>query len=486
MSVIRVRIAPSPTGSIHVGLARTALSNALFARQQSGALVLRIEDTDEQRNVASSEQQIYEGLAWLGLQWDEGPDKGGQFGPYRQSERTALYRTHMERLLADGALYWCYCTPEELAAERAAQTKAGQPPIYSGKCRNASAGQLDTWKHEGRHPILRFATQPEAVTFDDLVRGTVTFRTESIGDFSVAKDLDRPLYNFAVVVDDALMQISHVIRGEEHLSNTPKQLLLFRALGFRPPVYGHLPLLLGPNRKKLSKRDAVTSVADYRKQGYLSEALLNFLALLGWHPKDAREVFTFDELLSVFRIEDVQKAGAIFDQKKLDDLNSRYIRTLTTDSLIERAGEWLEPLASRLGNRLRSAVALAQERLTTLAGLPEALGFFVQPDPYEPLLLVPPGATPEDTAAVLNKVREFFGSLDDFPEDAKSLHDQTTAWIAKQGLTNGAVLWPLRVSLTGRKHSPGVFDIAAILGKDEVLGRVAEAIQRLAAVAKRG
>lgn len=477
---IRVRIAPSPTGSIHVGLARTALYNALFARHNKGVFVLRVEDTDEKRTVESSEQQIYEGLRWLGIDWNEGPDKGGEYGPYRQSERKALYRAYLEKLISENKVYACYCTREELENERKEQQKNGLPPVYSGKCRRASEQQIRDWKQGGRTSILRFATQKETVTFDDLVRGHVAFHAEHVGDFSVARDLDHPLYNFAVVIDDALMHISHVIRGEEHLSNTPKQLLLFQALQFSVPVFAHLPLLLNAERKKLSKRDGATSIEECREQGFLPKALLNFLALLGWHPKDEQERFSFDELVKVFRLEDVQKAGAIFDWKKLKSMNAQYIRSLTPEELIQRAGEACAEYQNRVGyETLIRAVALVQDRLVTVRELPEALRFLISPAEYLPDHLIPQRGSSARTKEALVRLREYFGSLRTLSDEGK-MKEKTIAWIRENGFTNMEVLWPLRVALSGQKNSPDVFALASTLQLEAILGRIDMAIQKMA------
>lgn len=477
---IRVRIAPSPTGSIHVGLARTALYNALFARQQKGVFVLRIEDTDEKRNMESSEQQIYDGLRWLGIDWDEGPDKGGEYGPYRQSERKAFYRKYLEQLISAGKVYACYCTQEELENERKEQQNNGLPPVYSGKCRSANEQQIRDWQKEGRTSILRFATSKETIAFDDLVRGHVLFHAEHIGDFSIARDLDHPLYNFAVVIDDALMRISHVIRGEEHLSNTPKQILLFQALEFLVPVFVHLPLLLNAERKKLSKRDGATSIEEYQGQGFLPEALLNFLALLGWHPKDEQETFSFNELVETFRLDDVQKAGAIFDRKKLESINAQYIRSLTPEELIQRAGEACVEFQNAVGyETLQRAVALVQDRLVTVRELPNALQFLISSAEYTHSLLVPQKGSIGRTKEALSKLREYFGSMGKVPSE-EELKEKTIAWIQENGFTNMEMLWPLRIALSGQKNSPDVFAIASVLQVEEILERIDAAIQKIA------
>ena len=353
---VRVRFAPSPTGPLHIGGARTTLVNWLFARHTGGALVLRIEDTDRERSKKAYEDELLEGLAWLGFDWDEGPMLGGgekgDFGPYRQSERTEIYKKYLEELLEKGEAYYCYCTKEDLEAQKQVMAAQGLPPKYSGHCRNLAAPP------GGKRPeVIRFKIPETKVEFTDMVRGKVVFDAGLFGDQVIAKDVNSPLYNFAVVVDDALMQITHVIRGEEHLSNTPKQILMARSLGFAAPIFAHLPLILNPDRSKMSKRFADTALSEYRKKGYLPDAIINFIALMGWHPKDDREVMTREELVKLFDIERVQKAGAIFNQEKLDWLNREYLKMMSDDEIAEKLEPFLRmPGSRRTGKRRRRSL----------------------------------------------------------------------------------------------------------------------------------
>lgn len=476
MKQFRVRFAPSPTGALHVGGARTALFNYLVARQQRGRFVLRIEDTDQQRSTAASERLIFDAFGWLGITWDEGPDVGGPHGPYRQSERTALYEEHLRALAERGAIYPCYCTQEELAAERSTRERAGKAPVYSQRCRRASRAQRAAWEQAGRSPIYRFACGNETVTFEDDIRGLVSFHTGHLGDFSVARSLRDPLYNFAVVVDDALMRITHVIRGEEHLSNTPKQLLLFRALGWQPPRYAHLPLLLDANRKKLSKRAGATSVTEFRTAGYLPEALVNFLALLGWHPKGEQEIFSLGELVTAFRLTDVQKAGAVFDTAKLDSLNAHYVRALPVPEIIQRAGEQLSAARTALGGRLPDAVGFVRTRCTTLNDLAAALNDLAALPPYDPQLLVPKQGSVDRTRSALLVLAPFLAAAPtEMWASPQTLQDATFALLRERGFSNAEALWPLRVALTGRATSPGAFEVAHVVGKDETHARILRA-----------
>lgn len=475
---VRVRFAPSPTGAIHVGGVRTALFNALFACQHGGILVLRVEDTDAERSKPESERQIFDGFRWLGLSWDEGPDVGGKYGPYRQSERTPHYTDALQKLVASSRVYPCYCTKEELEAERQEQEKEERAPLYSQKCRHLTAEERSVREKSGRKPIFRYASEGGTIVVDDMIRGRVEFLQEHLGDFCIAKSMTEPLYNLAVVVDDAAMKITHVIRGEEHLSNTPKQILLYNALGYNPPKFAHLPLLLATDRKKLSKRDAATSITEYRDAGYLPEALLNFLALLGWHPKDERELFSLDELVRVFRLGDVQKGGAIFDTAKLAHINGQYLRALTPEQVVARGGEWFASAEQQLGNTLPAAITLAKERATTFKDVVDGLQLFIALADYDRGLLVPAKVSSEQTASILRDLMECYSSYNAaWTSDA--LHHITADFLQKRGWSNAQALWPLRVALSGQRNSPGVFDIAAVLGKEETLRRIDIAVKKL-------
>jgi glutamyl-tRNA synthetase len=442
---IRTRIAPSPTGNLHVGTARAALFNELFARRHGGQFIVRIEDTDPARSTHAFEENILEGLLWLGLTWDEGPDKGGAFGPYRQSERSTHYVQAIQKLLDAGA---AYTAPDSQAI------------------------------------ILKVPA--DAVGFTDLIRGTVTVTPESWGgDFVIARGPADPLFHLAVVVDDAAQEITHVIRGEDHLSNTARHILLQRALGLPTPEYAHLPLLLGTDRRKLSKRSDEVSLLAYRDQGYLPDALLTYLALLGWNPKTDQEFFTHEELIAAFSLENVQKGGAIFDEAKLKAVNKYYLQQLSPDAFLESARPFLEAADVTLEDRgyWQAAAACEQARVSTLQELPEALEFF-KPDwsgEYSAELLVWKKSTPDAAAERLKATGEFLATLspDDF--SAPVLEEKLLAWIDAHDLGRGDTLWPLRVALTGREHSPGPFEVAAVLGPKTTRKRIDAAFAKLKA-----
>ncbi len=400
---IRVRIAPSPTGPLHIGTARTALFNFLFARHTGGTFILRLEDTDQARSSLAYEKDILDGLHWLGMQWDEGPDVAGgpdvgSYGPYRQMQRLPRYAAASARLLAEDKAYPCYCTPEELDAERKRQEAAHQPPRYNGRCAHLAPEQRAAFEAEGRRPATRFRVEPGVVAFDDLIRGHVEIDATNLGgDLVIVRADGTPLYHFTVVVDDAAMAISHVVRGEDHLSNTPKHILLFRALGYPEPVFAHLPLILNPDRTKMSKRKSQTAISDYIAQGFIPEGLDNYLALLGWSTGSEDEVLSLDELIERFDLGSVNRAGAVFDRERLEWLNGRWIRQLTPDDLVERLWPFLEAdlVAGRIDRspsegELRSLAPIVQERLPTLGAISELVGFlFVDELRHDPASLVP-------------------------------------------------------------------------------------------------
>lgn len=472
---VRVRIAPSPTGHLHVGTARTALFNWLFAKHNSGKFILRIEDTDIARSKKEYEDEIIRGLKWLGLDWDEGPDVGGPYGPYRQTERKAIYRKYIENLLENDHAYYCTCTPEELEKKRGEFAATGHPQIYDGTCRAAN--------RKSGPGVIRFKTPEEKITFRDIIRGDVSFDGALIGDVVIAKDIESPFYNIAVVIDDYEMKITHVIRGEEHLGNTPKQLFFHRALGLTPPKYAHLPLLLNKNRAKLSKRDATTvGIDEYEHAGYLPEAIVNFIALLGWHPKDNQEVMTQEELAKKFDLERAQKAGAIFDIEKLSWLNSAYIKAKSDEqlyrTLIEK-DEALKQILHELDEKQRiKLVHATKERMKTLNDFEENCSGITTIGKYNPELLIWK-STPqniikknlEDTKILLEKI-----SAEDFAK--AKLEAKLKPLENARG--RGEVLWPLRVALSGLERSPSPFEIMDIIGKDESLKRISVAIDVIA------
>jgi glutamyl-tRNA synthetase len=465
---IRVRIAPSPTGLLHIGTARTALFNWLFARKMGGTFVLRSEDTDKERSRAEYEQDILKGLSWLGLEWDEGPQldgsEKGEFGPYRQSARTPIYRRYLEKILAEDKAYYCYCTPEELDAERAQLEAAGKAPIYSGKCRHLATPP------EGKVPqVIRMRMPAQKVSFQDMVRGSVEFDLSLFGDIVIAKSLDEVLYNFAAVVDDFEMRISHVIRGEDHISNTPKQIAIAKALGVTSPYFAHLPLILNADRSKFSKRTNKVSASEYRQMGYLPSAIVNFLALIGWHPTGDKEVFTDKELISEFEMSRVQKSGAVFNPEKLDWLNREHLRLLS-DAQFADVAQQFAPEGTSL-EILQRLAPLAKQKLKTLASLEEEFNFVFMMPEYDADLLVWKEGTRESAKEVLEGVVTALQTNNDL---SAILEDK-----ANSGLGRGAVYWPVRIALSGKKISPGPQEIAPILGITECTARINNAIVKL-------
>lgn len=462
-SEIRVRIAPSPTGHLHIGTARSALFNYLFAQKNKGKFILRIEDTDLERSNKKFEEDIIENLTWLGLEWDEF---------YRQSERIETYAKYLEKLLNDGKAYRCFCSEEELEKERQERMSGGLPPVYSGKCRNLSQEEVGKNLAEGKKSIIRFKSPSQKVIFKDLIRGDVEFDSALIGDFSIAKDLATPLYNFAVVIDDFEMKISHVIRGEDHISNTPKQILLQEALGFTQPEYAHLPLILGADRSKMSKRHGSTSVAEYRKEGYLPEAMVNFMAFLGWNPGGEKEIYSMKELIKDFSLEEVQKGGAVFNIQRLDYLNGVYIRQKSSDELAELCRPYL-PEADK--KQLEKAILLYHERLKKLSEISELADFFFKDVlEYNKDLLQWKSMTDKEVNEVLDKLDKILRVVSDKDWTKDNLEKALMPEAEKEG-DRGKMLWPLRAALTGKKASAGPFEVAEALGKEKTIKRIQDA-----------
>jgi nondiscriminating glutamyl-tRNA synthetase len=484
---VRVRMAPSPTGPLHIGTARTSLYNFLFARHVGGTFVLRIEDTDVARGSEAFEREIIEGLHWLGLSWDEGPqvaggDDIGPFGPYRQSQRMDRYAAEAERLLAAGAAYRCYCTPDELDAERRGQEARHEPPRYSGRCRKLSDDERRAFEAEGRTSAIRFAVPSEKVVFDDIIRGPVEFDNALLGDFVIVRTDGMPLYNFVAVIDDAAMTISHVIRGEEHLSNTPKQIALYQALEYEIPRFGHVPLILNADRSKMSKRKSQTALSTYREQGYLPEALVNFLAFLGWSPGTEEEIFSLDELAGRFEIEKVHKAGAVFDADRLDYLNGTYIRSLGDEQLALRLRPFVPAVLDDAA--IVRLVPVVRERLVRLGDVVELASFLWEPDAvvaswYGVELLSPKGGGPAEAARALERAREIVTELDAADFAADVLEDRFRAAATELGVKPGDLFKPIRVALTGRTISPPLFASMELLGRDRCQARIDEALAKL-------
>ncbi|HCM36964.1 MAG TPA: glutamate--tRNA ligase [Candidatus Wildermuthbacteria bacterium] len=481
---VRTRIAPSPTGWAHMGTARTALFNYLFAKKEGGDFILRIEDTDKERSQKEYEQDVLESFRWLGLEWDEGPEKNGKYGPYRQSERTELYKKYLTKLLEQGRAYWCFCTPEELEAQRAHQMSLGEAPRYKGACRNLSPQEQQGRLASGTRGVIRFAVEPKTVAFHDLIRGEIAFDTGLLGDVVIAKDLETPLYNFSVVVDDFEMQITHVIRGEDHITNTPRQILIQEALELPGVQYAHLPLLLGEDRSKLSKRHGDNSVRAFRQQGYLPEAVVNFLALLGWNPGSDREIFSLPELVKEFSLERIQKGGAIFNLKRLDWINGLYIRHMRLEELAALCAPYL-PRDDVDSEKQKAIVGLYQERLKKLAEIAELADFFFADTlQYDAELLLWKDATKEGTQEILEKIRELLNGVGESEWTKDNLEKILMPEAEKAGPpekpNRGYMLWPMRAALSGKKASPGPFEIAEVLGKEKTLERIQNAIKILA------
>jgi len=444
---IRVRIAPSPTGHLHIGTARTALFNFLFARQHDGKFILRIEDTDTERSKKEFEQDIIDNLGWLGIAWDE--------GPIRQTARLDIYEQYLHRLLEKGGAYYCFCKKEDLESQRQELAAEGLPQKYSGLCRAIPAVDAAKRVAAGEEAVIRFRIPEQRIHFKDLVRGEVSFDGALIGDVVIAKNLRAPLYDFAAVVDDAEMKISHVIRGEDHLSNTAKQICLQEALGLPRPEYAHLPLILNPDRSKMSKRFAATSIKEYREQGYLPEAMLNFTAFLGWHPKGDKELLTKDELIQEFDITRVQKGGAIFNVEKLNWFNAQYFKKMSD-----------EQLAKLVGETNLKVLHLVRDKMKKLSDYKSLTDWVKAVPDYESSLLLWKETSKEKILENLRAVAAIIAA----PEKIKQLAEERG---------KGEVFWPLRAALSGKDASPGPLELIDALGVAEAKKRVDAAIKKL-------
>ncbi len=476
---IRVRMAPAPTGRLHIGTARTTLYNWLFARHHGGAFILRIEDTDQSRSSQENVRQITDAIRWLGLDWDEGPEVDGPYAPYFQSQRLRLYRDAADRLLAQGDAYPCYCTPEELEERRREMQRQGLPPRYDRRCRDLSQPDRERLEAEGRPKAIRFAVPAEGATgWDDLVRGRVEFQNSELDDFVIMKSDGFPSYILACAVDDAGMAITHVLRGDDLISGTPRQLHVYEALGLPLPQFGHLPMILAPDRSKLSKRHGATGIDEYRALGFVPEALVNFIALLGWSPGDDRELMSREEIIETFSIEGIGKSGAVFDMEKLEWMNGVYLRQMSAEEYVARARPYLEAALGASAESFEddyvaSAALLEQERAKTLAELPELTEFFFRdPEDYEDK-----GERKwfrrEGAGELLAAVREALQALDRF--DEASIESAVRAVAEKLDTKAGPVIHATRLATTGRTKGPGLFELLAVLGKGRVLQRLERA-----------
>ena len=474
---VRVRYAPSPTGYPHVGNIRTALFNWLFARHEGGKFIVRVEDTDVARTVEGAVDTILNSLRWLGMDWDE--------GPYYQSKRLELYHEAAERLVAQGDAYYCYCPSERLKEMRAEQARRKQPPGYDRRCRNLTDEERAQREAEGAPPVVRFKTPLSGQTkFNDLIWGEVAFKHSTIDDFVLLKSDGYPTYHLANVVDDHLMEITHVLRAEEWLSSTPRHLLLYQALGFEPPQFAHLPMILGSDRAKLSKRHGAVSITEYREQGYLPETMVNFLALLGWSLDDKTELLSREELVRNFSLERVSRTAAVFNPDKLNWMNGVYIRSLTAGRFYQAAEPYLmgDEAAAKavISNEgyVREILPLVQERARTLAEVVDLTRFFfVEELDYEPALLIAKKMDRESTVQALEIAKQRLEPSEAF--DGESLEAILRPLAEELGLKTGQLFGVLRVAVTGLTAAPPLFQTMSVLGKERCLKRVETALDRL-------
>ncbi|OGP95772.1 MAG: glutamate--tRNA ligase [Deltaproteobacteria bacterium RBG_16_47_11] len=477
-SNVRVRFAPAPTGLLHIGNARTALFNYIFAKRYGGIFILRIEDTDVERSKEASIDDILEDLEWLGIRWDEGPDRGGPDGPYRQSQRLSLYRDYIEKLLQDGEVYKCFCSNERLEALRKEQISKGLMPRYDGRCRSLSKEETSKLESEGLCPVLRFRIGKGAVAFDDLVHGKMRFESEGMGDFIVIRSDGMAAYNFACVIDDHLMHVTHVIRGEDHLSNTPRQILVYQALGWQTPVFAHHPLILGGDRSPLSKRHGATAVSQYREEGFLPDALMNYLVLLGWTPPSGEEILPFERVIEDFSLGAISKSAPIFDRKKLEWLNSHYIRKKAEKPL----AEWLLPYLEKSGlpsrqvdpNYLAKISGVLKENLVVLSQIEEYLGIFFDEkfffdDGAKTVLL---DSRNRETLLIILNVLEALPEVTS--ENGPLLLSQLEE---KTGRKGKALYAPLRAGVTGKMKGPELVKTLPLLGKERMIKRLKMALE---------
>lgn len=468
---VRVRFAPSPTGLLHVGSFRTALFNWLFARKNNGKFILRIEDTDQKRSTKEFLESQLADMKWMGLDWDEGPETVGDHSPYFQMQRLETYKEYADKLMSIGKVYHCYCTPEELKQERKETKSAG----YSGKCRNLTPEQAEKLKDEGRKPCIRFISPSEGETvFYDHIKGEVSFENNLLDDFVIMKSNGIPTYNFAAVVDDHLMEITHIIRGDEHLSNTPRQVLLYQAMGFEPPRFIHIPIILNEDRTKLSKRKGAVHLLEFKRKGFLREAMLNFMALLGWAPKDDREILSKNELIESFSLDGITKHPAVFDYRKLEWINGQYITSLPTKTIVERlkpfiaiAGvdpkkkdyAWYAEAVSVYGNRVKTLVELADNLLC----------FFRDIDEYNPKG-VKKHFKHDYIIDVLYELEKRIGEDEEF--SLESLERIVRDYSEELGVSAGKLIHPVRLAITGSTASPPIFDVMKLAGKDLLMDRL--------------
>jgi glutamyl-tRNA synthetase len=477
-SKVRVRFAPAPTGLLHIGNARTALFNFLFAKRHQGTFVLRIEDTDVERSTDTSIDRIIEDLQWLGISWQEGPDREGTLGPYRQSQRISIYREFADRLSHEGKSYKCFCSGERLEKLRKEQLSRGKMPRYDGRCRSLSAAEITGMETSGLRPVIRFHVGSGSILFDDLIHGKMNFDSAGFGDFIIVRSDGMAAYNFACVVDDHLMDITHVIRGEDHLSNTPRQILLYQALGWQPPLFAHHPLILGPDRSPLSKRHGATAVSQYREEGFLPEALENYLVLLGWTPPSGQETLSLERMIEDFSIQDVSKSAPVYNRKKLEWLNSYYIRAKEEGQFskilipyLQKTGIGIDQTNPQWLNQISE---LLKENLVVLSQVEQYLGIF-----FDEKFFFEDGAK-----AILRdpRNRETLVSVLGFLEDPSDIRsDDQDPWLSqlekKTGRKGKDLYAPLRAAITGKTRGPELAKTLPLLGMERVIRRLKMALE---------
>ena len=486
MEEVRVRIAPSPNGNLHVGTARTALFNYLFAKKNNGKFILRIEDTDAERTSQEYIDNIFDSLKALGLNWDEGPDVGGPYGPYTQSERFDIYPKYVQQLLDSGFAYECFCTPEELEAEKAEATANKKPYVYTRKCENLTEEEKAKLRAEGRKPAIRFNIakaqrafhDSSILEFDDLVKGKLHMDTDLLGDFVIQKSNGAPTYNYAVVIDDMLMKISHVIRGEDHISNTYKQILIYEALGVPVPRFGHLGMILAPDRSKLSKRHGATAVSDFVKEGYLTDALINFVALLGWSPSDGQELKSVDEIAADFRIGEISSSNSIFEYDKLKWMNSHYIKQLSLEELEERLKPYLEKydLSELSKEHFDKMIEITREPLTLLSDITDAVEYFFG----EGVNFDEKGAETIETEVSQNVLKDFVEKAEGWEWTEENLHEKLEifrGYWKEQGIKPKVTMWAVRAAVTGRTCGADMVGILEVIGKEKTMNRAKAALK---------
>ena len=482
-SKIRVRFAPSPTGHLHIGGARTALYNWLFARSNGGVFILRIEDTDLKRSTEENVRKITDSLEWLGLDWDEGPDRGGAHGPYRQTERLQLYTEIAETLITEGKAYRCYCTVEEIDNARDEAKRAGKPYVYGGRCSGLTEADQEAFRDEGRKPVIRLRTPADGKTVvNDIIRGEVGFENALTGDFILVRASGVPTYNLAAAVDDSLMEISHVIRGDDHLPNTPKQILILNALGRKAPFYAHLPLILGPDRTPLSKRHGSASVEELKDAGYVREAAINYLALLGWSYDEKTTLFSTQELIEKFSLKRVGSNAAVFDMNKLTWMNGVYIREMDPEELVKRIDSYIRTtrLAGLPGENgkpeIKQLVPMVKDKIKSLAEFITLTDFFFLPAEFETgaIDILKRGEGAKD---ILEAVRQLLPDIQPFV--AAEIEKELRECAAGMDLKLGKFLQPLRIAVSGKTVTPGMFESLEVLGSAESLRRIDAAIALL-------